>query len=63
MVYVPRGVCQSILAKTDKTPVIPIKTEPQGIFCILQAILAYLQVFRSVSVALAASRATELHQA
>ena len=42
--------CQSILAKTNKTPMFPIKTEAQGIFCFIQGCVVYLQVFLSVFV-------------
>ena len=48
--------CQSILAKTNKTPMFPIKTEAQGIFCFIQGCVVYLQVFLSVFVDLVANR-------
>ena len=51
--------CQSILAKTVKTPGIPIKRESQGLFCSLQAIHVYLQLFPSIFVDPVDDRATE----
>ena len=43
--------CQSIVAKSHKTPVFPTKTETQGIFRSLYAICSCLQLFTPISVA------------
>ena len=42
--------CQSILAKTVNPPGIPNWKESQGLFCFLQAILIYSQLFSSIFV-------------
>ena len=52
--------CQSILAKTVKTPGIPTKPEPQGLLCLLYEILMPLQVFLLVFVAYVGGPMAEL---
>ena len=37
-------------AKTDKTPVFPIRTGKTGVFCLCSVRLIYLQLFPSISV-------------
>ena len=46
--------CQSMVAKTAKTPGFPTRMGNQGIFCFFQGSLIHLQLFLSVLVDLAA---------
>ena len=53
-------VSRPIPAQSRQTPVFPTKPETQGIFCSFQGSLIHLQLFLSISVALAVDGAVEL---